>query len=56
MKTGKILLGIAGLVTGLLVGELGLRLAAPQVYRRPRVWEFDDRLGCGTSRAPRAGW
>jgi hypothetical protein len=34
-----------GLVAGLLLGEVGTRVAAPQVFRRPPVWEFDARLG-----------
>ncbi|MEW6750681.1 MAG: SGNH/GDSL hydrolase family protein, partial [Candidatus Latescibacterota bacterium] len=36
---------MAGLLVGLLLGEAVLRLAAPQVHRRPPVWEFDPLLG-----------
>jgi len=38
-------LALAGLVAGLVVGELGLAWLYPQLYRRPEVWEFDVDLG-----------
>jgi len=45
LRVGKIGLGVAGLLVGLLLGEGLLGLVAPQVHRRPRVWEFDSELG-----------
>lgn len=44
LRSNKWLL-LVGLGAGLLAGEGVLRLAAPQVYRRPPVWEFDPQLG-----------
>ncbi|MCC7262121.1 MAG: SGNH/GDSL hydrolase family protein [Candidatus Latescibacteria bacterium] len=45
LRSNKWLLALAGVLAGLLAGEAGLRLIAPQVYRRPPVWEFDPELG-----------
>ncbi len=45
MAKGTVTAVSLGLVAGLLLGELATRLVAPQVYRRPPVWEFDARLG-----------
>lgn len=45
LRIGKIALGMAGLLVGLLLGEGLLGLVAPQVHRRPRLWEFDPELG-----------
>ena len=45
MKGRKIILGLVSATVGLLLGEVFLSLVAPQVHRRPRMWEFDDRLG-----------
>lgn len=45
LRSNKWLLALLGLVGGLLVGEGGLRCLAPQVYRRPPVWEYDPELG-----------
>lgn len=45
MKGNKWLLVLAGLLAGLLASEVGLRVLAPQVYRRPPVWEYDPELG-----------
>jgi lysophospholipase L1-like esterase len=45
LRIGKIALGMAGLLVGLLLGEGLLGWVAPQVYRRPRLWEFDPDLG-----------
>jgi lysophospholipase L1-like esterase len=39
------LLVLAGLLAGLLASEAALRALAPQVYRRPPVWEYDPELG-----------
>ena len=45
LKIGKIALGTAGLLLGLLLGEGLLGFVDPQVHRRPRLWEFDAELG-----------
>lgn len=45
LRSNKWLLVLAGVCAGLLAGELGLRSLAPQVYRRPPVWEYDPELG-----------
>lgn len=45
MRGSKWLLVLAGSLAGLLASEAGLRLLAPQVYRRPPVWEHDPELG-----------
>ncbi|MBI2506466.1 MAG: SGNH/GDSL hydrolase family protein [Candidatus Latescibacteria bacterium] len=55
MKGSKWMVALAGLVAGLLLCEGGLRWIAPQVYRRPPVWQFDPELGW--SHIPRSsGW
>ena len=36
---------LAGLVAGLLIGELGLAWLHPQLYSRPELWQFDVDLG-----------
>jgi len=38
-------LALAGLVVGLLIGELGLAWLNPQLYSRPEVWQFDVDVG-----------
>lgn len=45
MTRGRLAAAALGLVAGLLLGEAIIRLTAPQLHRRPRVWEFDERLG-----------
>lgn len=45
MKGGRFFLGLAGLAAGLLLCEAVLSWVKPQVYRRPRVWQFDPELG-----------
>ncbi len=45
MRGSRFSLGLAGLVAGLLLGELALGWVHPQIYRRPRVWQFDPELG-----------
>lgn len=45
MTRGRFAAAALGLVAGLLIGEAIIRLVAPQLYRRPQVWEFDPRLG-----------
>lgn len=40
-------LALAGLVTGLLIGELGLAWLHPQLYSRPELWQYDVDLGWG---------
>lgn len=55
MRGSKWLLVLAGLLAGLLASEAGLRLLAPQVYRRPLVWEYDPELGWGHIPGA-AGW
>ena len=47
MQKAKIILGAGGLVFGVLLCELILHLAYPQVYRRPEVWRYDSDLGWG---------
>jgi hypothetical protein len=41
----KVALGLASLAAGLLLGEGLVGRVAPQVYRRPPVWQFDPQLG-----------
>lgn len=45
MQIGKFVIGVAGLLVGLLIGEGFLSLLAPQVHRKSRLWEHDARLG-----------
>ena len=45
MRGGRILLGAASLVAGLLLCEALLSWLAPQVSRRPRLWQYDAQLG-----------
>ncbi|NKB67452.1 MAG: hypothetical protein GKR89_10355 [Candidatus Latescibacteria bacterium] len=47
MIRAKIALGVGGLLIGLLLGEGLVWLVAPQVHRRPHVWQFDADLGWG---------
>ncbi len=55
MRSAKIALGLASLLVGLLLGEVLLSWIKPQLYRRPRVWQFDRELGW--AHIPRAsGW
>ncbi len=55
MKSSKLLLASMGLLAGLVLGEVGLRFVAPQVYRRPPVWQFDPELGWH-HRPSTSGW
>ena len=55
MRGSKWLLVLAGTLAGLLASEAGLRALAPQVYRRPPVWEYDPELGWRHI-AGAAGW
>ncbi len=45
LRSNKWLLVLAGVAAGLVAAELVQRVAAPQVYRRPPVWEHDPELG-----------
>ena len=45
MLRAKIALGLGGLLIGLLLAEGLVWLVAPQVHRRPSLWQFDADLG-----------
>lgn len=55
LKGSKLLLALAGVLAGLVWCEAGLRFFAPQVYRRPLVWQFDPELGWN-HRPSSSGW
>ncbi len=55
MRSAKIALGIVSFCATLLAAEILLAWIHPQVNRRPKVWQFDARLGWKHVPAS-AGW
>ncbi|MFH1570801.1 MAG: SGNH/GDSL hydrolase family protein, partial [Gemmatimonadota bacterium] len=43
--TAAAALAVLAAAAGLLLAEAGLALFHPQLYQRPKVWQYDDRLG-----------
>ena len=42
---GRVALAVAGLATAVLLGELVVSQASPQLSRRAKLWQFDPELG-----------